>query len=94
MGKSNKGEKMTGIEKIKKEQDEQRQKHGFTIERDREINKAGELYEAALFALTLQEKFYPGGWDEWFKNKLWGKNIKERLAIAGALIASELDRMG
>lgn len=49
----------------------------------------------AMDMLMMQDRLPPEpiGWNiEWF-NKLCGKSRKERLIIAGALIAAELDRL-
>lgn len=92
---------MTGIELIAKERQEQIEKHGFDLEKDSEYYTQGELMEAAKYALTLEREDYPSSWDFWFHDKMRDKEKRmseqefwiERLKIAGALIAAELDRI-
>jgi hypothetical protein len=87
----------TGIELITEEREKQISKHGFTGEhhaQHAEWYDEGQLIEAAhklSFAIAKDE--VPKNWDlEWFQN-LCNRPHKERLVIAGALIASEIDRM-
>jgi len=91
----------TGIELIAQERKEQIEKHGFDLSRDAEYYCKNELPDAALYALTLEREHYPATWDFWFHNKLMDKERRlsenefwiERLKIAGALIAAEIDRI-
>lgn len=91
----------TGIELITEERKEQIEKHGFDSEQDAEFYQKNELIEAAQFALTLERQFYPQSWDFWFYDKMKAKEERlseydfwiERLKIAGALIAAEIDRL-
>ena len=93
----------TGIELIAKERLEQIVKHGHTPEDDAINNTEGQ-FNVAVFALisdggeegmTDQDfmHFLPKGWDKAKWLYLCRKSRKERLAIAGALLAAELDRM-
>lgn len=91
----------TGIELIAIERQEQIEKHGRTIEQDVELNSGFEkpLTKAAS-ALTVEygnalaaEAMKPRGWDDKIWQKMMGKSYKDRLVIAGALIAAEIDRM-
>ena len=96
----------TGIELIAKERREQIEKHGRAIEADVSNNDVLHLCVAA-HALTLtdqygQSKVANGGdvfdlmprlWDDGVCHKMCGKPYKERLIIAGALIAAEIDRL-
>lgn len=91
---------MTGIELIAKERQEQIHKHSKTIESDVANNKAYQLTEAA--AVLSTEKFrsskqrfslMPDDWDDEISLKMCRKSRKERLIIAGALIAAEIDRL-
>jgi len=92
----------TGIELITKERDEQISKHGRTIRKDVEINKKAQLsFAAAILTCPTPEQYAdssnnyacPTGWDINVWNKMRLKSYKERLIIAGALIAAEIDRL-
>lgn len=92
---------MTGIELIAQERAEQKEKHGRSIQHDKDTNFENQL---TVGAIGLLEKDFmrvedqdvidamPDGWDPaiWFK--MFNKPYKERLIIAGALIAAEIDR--
>lgn len=92
----------TGVQLIADErQFKQIEKHGFTAEHHA-INPQwydkGQLLFAAN-ALSLPDNdfgrfaYMPEGWDgDWFL-KLMLKSYKRRLAMAGAFIAAELDRL-
>lgn len=92
----------TGIELIAEERKEQIEKHGYDEENDSSrFHVAGELRQAAVFCLTENAVYYPVGWDSSFSRKLLGKSKRmtkkaytiERLKIAGALCAAEIDRI-
>jgi len=93
----------SGIELIAIERQEQIEKHGRTIERDAEENMCCELKIAASALLEYngdddEEEFislgsFPAGWDSHLCEKMAHKPYKERLIIAGALIAAEIDRL-
>ncbi len=90
----------TGIELIAKERQEQIEKHGRTIESDIELNRAYQLTEAAAvlsteMARSSKKRFamMPDDWDDEISLKMCKKGRKERLIIAGALIAAELDKI-
>lgn len=90
----------TGIELIAQERAEQIEKHGITVEKDAEINKAYQLTEAAAVLSTekvrsSKQRFslMPDDWDDEICLKMCRKKRKERLIIAGALIAAELDKI-
>lgn len=90
-----------GIELIARERKEQIEKHGFSVVDDAIYYENQELRNAAMFALTADEKYYPDNWESWFKKKMRTKRQSmeplefdiERLKIAGALIAAEIDRL-
>ena len=82
----------TGIELITQERKEQILKHRYDIEHDVQHHPDGALINAAIFALTLQDKWKQDGFEE-FEKKMWGKLMKERFVIAGALIAADIDRL-
>jgi len=84
----------TGIELIAEERQEQITKHGYTIDRDADNNYDLQLRIAAVRLIQDRNDAEPP--DEW-DAKLWrhmnDKSAKERLIIAGALIAAEIDRL-
>lgn len=91
----------TGIELITEERREQIEKHNRTIQQDVVYNSGFEkpLTKAAS-ALTIEfgnnlamEAMKPVNWDEEIWQKMMSKPYKERLVIAGALIAAEIDRL-
>ncbi|WP_143147260.1 hypothetical protein [Chishuiella changwenlii] len=89
----------TGIELIAEERQKQISKHGFTGEHHAnhpEWYDQGQLLLAAktLIKVDLKDNvYYPLNWDHtWFYN-LCRRDYKERLIIAGALIAAEIDRL-
>lgn len=89
----------TGIELITEERQKQIDKHGFTAEHHA-LNSGkwydkGQLIEAAntLSMPEIKSCFVPINWDIVWFDKLCKRPYKERLIIAGALIAAELDRL-
>lgn len=92
---------MTGIELIAKERQEQIEKHGRSIEKDvannstleKPLTKAAAALTVEFGASLATATMRPEGWNEdiWFK--MMSKPYKERLIIAGALIAAEIDRV-
>ena len=92
----------TGIELIAAERQEQLTKHNRTIESDVKINHTKQLsFGAALLCCPNPKQFYdyesrvgrPVGWDKNIWIKMVEKSYKDRLIIAGALIAAEIDRL-
>lgn len=88
---------MTGIELIAKEREEQINKHGRTLEGDL-LWKQHELTYVAGFLVHYKtaevpnvEQYCPPTFDKEIFKKMVNKPYKERLIIAGALIAAELD---
>jgi hypothetical protein len=91
---------MTGIELIAKERQEQIEKHGYTVDNDLNYNKAYQLTEAAAILATElfptpRKRFaaMPNDWNDQICLKMCNKPRFERLIIAGALIAAELDKI-
>lgn len=90
----------TGVELIAAERQEQIEKHGRTISQDVVYNSGIEkpLTKAAS-ALTIEhgtlamDFMCPANWDKEIWDKMMRKSYKERLIIAGALIAAEIDRL-
>jgi len=95
----------SGIDLITQERYEQVTKHHRTIAADKENNDEGQLVDAATtIALDVPpglEGAYiqahgnhpPIGWDRDIWISMLKKPYKERLVIAGALIAAEIDRI-
>ena len=86
---------MTGAELIAKERQEQIAKHGFNVIDDIQNNDMEQLKWVAESLLTGKVEDYEGlnGWDESLFHKIMAKTEVERLAIAGDLIAAEIDRL-
>lgn len=93
--------KLTGIELIAKERQEQIEKHGFDAVNDSEYNNESLLMAAVTYALPDKERSYslvnmevPESWP--FHDMYWkpspNNRVKE-LIKAGALIAAEIDRL-
>ncbi|WP_087138684.1 hypothetical protein [Elizabethkingia meningoseptica] len=93
--------KETGIDLILKERTRQINVLGRTLENDIKINDDNQLSRAAYGLLAKEfddfcqgfDELTPYKWDEKSYKKLYDKQFKERLVIAGALIAAELDRL-
>ncbi len=93
----------TGIELIAEERQKQIDKYSFTGNHHKGHPEWYDNLQLQFAATTLMMHEFeevvdtkdclPDGWDqEWF-DKLNAKTRKERLIIAGALIAAELDRI-
>ncbi len=86
----------TGIELITEERREQIEKHHHSIEDDVEYNVMNQLPLAAMWliegGIDIRQRT-PSEWDEDIWLKMADKSYKERLIIAGALIAAEIDRL-
>lgn len=85
---------MTGIELIAKERQEQIIKHGRTVKYDSTENRDGELQigaRALLGGWNVCE--FPRAWNLKICKRMYNKNRIEKLIIAGALIAAEIDRL-
>lgn len=89
----------TGIELIAEERQEQIKKHLYSIAHDIEVNDNEQLAHAAEMLLAVEREegidsdSFPDGWDKDICRKMLAKSYKERLIIAGALIAAEIDRL-
>jgi len=85
----------TGIELIEKERKEQIEKHDFETEYDFDENSMGELKFAAINILGISEitaRNLNCRWGE-IEDYVKTKTEIEKLTIAGALIAAEIDRL-
>lgn len=90
--------KQTGIEFIAQERKEQIEKHGRTVENDVKFNTFHQLTGAAIMLLDGyihddEENRVPFEWDGAIWDNMIHKPYKDRLVIAGALIAAEIDRL-
>jgi hypothetical protein len=83
----------TGIELIAQERNEQIEKHEWTLEWDVKENSKKELKKAAIALLEGEVNIFPANWDDELCQKMVDKSYKDRLIIAGALIAAEIDRI-
>lgn len=83
----------TGIELIAEERKEQIEKHEMDTVYDKNYNTEGQLIAAVKFILTGDKDYYPADWAEAFFRKINRKEDIEKLIIAGALIAAEIDRL-
>lgn len=91
----------TGIELIAQERKEQIEKHGRTVKHDVNLNNVGQLPLAAGLLLWTKEEDYgsdisaccPTDWYPVFWRRMMKKPYKDRLIIAAALIAAEVDRL-
>ena len=83
----------SGVELIAEERDEQIQRHGRTQIRDVNENYNGHLGDGAIMVIKQDLSFRPKHWDEKLCIHMCSKNYKERLIIAGALLAAEIDRL-
>lgn len=90
----------TGIELIADERNEQINKHGITTAKDLVDNPRMQLADAAAVLITpliitprKRLSLMPSHWDDVICLKMCAKSHTERLIIAGALIAAEIDRI-
>ena len=81
---------MNGIDKIAKERKEQIEKHGYTVENDLRYVK-GQLLMAATAIIQVDDEHWPTDWDKGQYEKIMAKPRTDQLAIAGALVAAEID---
>lgn len=84
--------KSPAIEQVAIERLEQIEKHGWTQEIDLNYEKK-ELRDAALYAMTLDPRWWPIGWSEHFRQKIYAKTRKQRMVVAAALLCAEIDRL-
>jgi len=86
---------MDGVSLIAQERHEQKTKHGYTDEfqaQNPQYYSNGQLIDAAHYALTLHG--WPASWENIeTKERIAQKSYRDRLIVAGALIAAELDRL-
>lgn len=86
----------TGVELIAQERDEQINKHQRSVALDAGMNQDEELLFASLVIImgnNYGKTYWPENWDKQVWRKIKDKPRTEQLAIAGALIAAEIDRL-
>lgn len=81
----------TGVQLIAEERQEQIEKHGYYISTDAQFHREGELIKAALFAINPWQFEWPFHWNKQGRDKVLGKSKIDRLKVAGAFIAAEID---
>lgn len=84
---------MTGIELIAQERQEQIEKHKISIYDDIDHNDNGELIESVRAIINQDFTEFPHNFTKEMGKKILNKPIIEQFAIAGALIAAEMDRL-
>ena len=90
---------MNGIELIAKERQEQLEKHGISVKNDAQFNSLMQfnglppISIAVLGIIDDSFQHVPAHWDRVLLDKMRHKPYKERLIIAGALLAAEIDRV-
>jgi hypothetical protein len=83
----------SGDELIAEERAEQVLKHGRPITYDLRANQNGELLMMAEALIYHKYAMTPDNWDRGVIDKMMNKTLSQRLVIAGALIAAEIDRL-
>lgn len=90
----------TGIELIAEERQEQIEKHGWTLEHDKEHELGILVKVAAVLAVSHTDAYVEDEAGECSSyDNIWGLEHKHkndtiyRLKVAGALIAAEIDRL-
>lgn len=81
------------IELITRERLEQIAKHNHSIDSDVLYNYDEELKTGAVAILTNELLSFPDTWDPEVCSKIMGKTHLEKLTIAAALLAAEIDRL-
>lgn len=85
--------KMTGIELIAKERQEQIEKHNWSLDHDKYVNSDGQIMKAVDSLILCVHEQWPSDWDPVYYWNITRKPATERLAVIGALIAAEIDRI-
>lgn len=91
--KKKKEKKMTGIEKISLERLDQKVKHNHTIKSDYQQYPDFQLVSLVEAILSCNIDKAPDCFPDHMVNQILRKNYEQRLIIAGALIAAEIDRL-
>jgi hypothetical protein len=84
----------SGVALIKEERRQQIEKHNKPVEYDAVVNNSRQLtYMATVLLGHVIGMVNPEGWNDDICQKMRDKKQVEKLAIAGALIAAEIDRL-
>ena len=83
----------SGAALITAERNEQIVKHRRTIKHDITNNRKKELVTGAMAIIHCEVYMWPKGWSNDYRKHVFAKPYKERLIIAGALLAAEIDRV-
>ena len=89
-----KKKELTGADLILAERKRQISKHKFDVKHDLKVNKGGQIEKAVIKLIdgnaagrkVAPHRWSPEGWVKMFK-----KPLKEKLIVAGALIAARID---
>lgn len=82
-----------GTEEIKRERIEQIEKHGFSTYLDSRNYAYDELLQASFYCMYPDMFPWPDTMDVDYADRIKKKGIIERLSIAGAFIAAEIDKI-
>lgn len=91
--------KPTGVDFIAQERQEQIEKHNKSLKDDLYFNSGFQLAVAAEMLLAseheegIDSESYPENWNHEVCMHMLSKPYKQKLIIAGALIAAEIDRL-
>lgn len=83
--------KKSGIELIVEERAKQLTR--FSVKHDVDVNNNKELAFMATALIESEDQLIPDNWNVEYAVSLIDKKYKDRLIIAGAFIAAELDRI-
>jgi hypothetical protein len=83
----------TGDDLIADERFQQVMKHGRSIHDDLKVNPNGELVQMARALIEFNWGAAPKNWDRGLVDRMMNKTYSQRLVIAGALLAAEIDRV-
>lgn len=83
---------MNGVDLISRERQEQVSKHGYDDDHDDDHTDGEIVCAATLIALVGVQRSSTWPWEPETLDRIKAKPRIERLAIAGALIAAEIDR--
>lgn len=85
-------QKESGFKSILKERINQVVKHKFSLEKDANY-KSGQLLKASRFCITLNNSDWPHLWRKDIRDHIKTHSLDDRIVIAGAFMAAEVDRL-
>lgn len=85
----------SAIERITNKRHSQIYKHGYDLKHDVKFNRKGQLLDAARILIRKNpgNELQPAGWTFEIWQRMISKPLTERLVIAAALIAAEIERL-